>query len=82
VAEPPPAPPPLVAEPRRAAVSGFPDYEEERQPPLDHLALTAWAASVAVVLGLVVAGVAFREDVMGAWPPSQRLYAMFGAAMP
>ncbi|MBN8926098.1 MAG: hypothetical protein J0H19_05685 [Rhodospirillales bacterium] len=40
----------------------------------------AWAASVALLLGLVVAGILGRHAVMTAWPPSARLYTALGLA--
>ena len=49
-------------------------------PAWDRLALGAWAVSVVVLAGLVVAAVHFRTDVMRGWPPSERLYAMLGYA--
>ena len=42
----------------------------------------AWAASLLVVAGLAGAAVAYRTDIMLAWPPSQRVYAVFGAKLP
>jgi hypothetical protein len=88
---PPPwaAAPPLVAEARRRAAARFSDDDDEddwRQkraatpaPALDRTAIAAWAASVFLLFGLVVAVVAFRADIMRAWPPSQRLLALFDA---
>jgi hypothetical protein len=40
----------------------------------------AWAASIAAIVLLVIGGYAWRAEVMSAWPPSTRLYAMFGLA--
>ena len=40
--------------------------------------IAGWAASIAVLLILVWAAVAWRSDVMRAWPPSERLYTALG----
>ncbi len=78
VAPPPPDPPPLMGEMRDIPAERFPDYEEAA-PTWDRPAIAAWAASILLLVGLVVAAVQFRAEVMHGWPPSQRLYAMFGA---
>ena len=77
----PPAPAPLIAEARLTPAVSFPDYEEE-QPGWDRRALAAWAASIVVLVGLVAAAVQFRAEVMRGWPPSQRVYAVLGYAVP
>ena len=69
VPEPAPAPPPPLAgtgtaRPRRA----------------DAVALAGWAVSLALLAGLGWGGVRWRDDVMRAWPPSERLYAALGLA--
>jgi hypothetical protein len=71
---------PLTAEPRRAPPPAFPDYEDE--PPRDWRALAAWAASLLLLVALVAVAVQFRAEIMRAWPPSQRLYGIFGATLP
>ncbi len=77
---PPPEPPPLFAAPQFPLAAGFPDYEEAPEKPiLDQRAMLAWAASLLLLVGLAVAAVQFRGEVMHIWPPSQRLYAAFGA---
>ncbi len=42
--------------------------------------LIAWLASLAVLIALVFAAYAWRDRVMAAWPPSERLYAALGLA--
>jgi predicted Zn finger-like uncharacterized protein len=82
---PPPPPrqrpvlPPLVAEERRPPPAPFPDYEEE--PVGKRGAFAAWAASLLLLAGLAVAAVQFQAEIMRAWPPSQRLYALFPAGL-
>jgi predicted Zn finger-like uncharacterized protein len=50
------------------------------QPPAGpSLALRfAWVASFVVIVALLGAGYAWREDLMVAWPPSVRLFAALG----
>lgn len=59
----------------------------KRRPIRDGLNLVAaagpalvasWVVSIAAVAGLVWAAVAWRGDVMNAWPPSERLYMALG----
>jgi predicted Zn finger-like uncharacterized protein len=38
----------------------------------------AWAASVLVLVLAVWAGFAWRADIAAAWPPSARVYGLFG----
>jgi predicted Zn finger-like uncharacterized protein len=77
---PPPEPPRLYGEPRIPLAAAFPDVQPAvKQPTLDRQALVAWAASIVVLVGLGVAAVQFRAEVMQGWPPSQRVYAVFGA---
>lgn len=40
--------------------------------------LAGWVVSVAIVIGLCWAAIAWRGDVMRAWPPSERLYSVLG----
>jgi hypothetical protein len=52
------------------------------QPPQrSNLALTiAWLGSVVVIVVLLYAAYAWRVEVMAAWPPSERVYAVLGLA--
>lgn len=71
-------PPPLVAGPRHSLAGSFPE-PARKQPVWDRWVIAAWAASLLAVAGMGVAAVQFRADLMHSWPPSQRLYAVFGA---
>ncbi len=42
----------------------------------------AWLASIAVILGLLWGAYAWRADVMADWPPSIRVYSLFGLTAP
>ncbi len=82
-APPPPPPPvlhvpvaPLAAEPRLARTPSFPPYDAP--PPRRRGALAAWAVSILVLAGLGFAAVHFQAEIMQGWPPSQRVYAVFG----
>ena len=82
-ASPPPPPPtlpgpaaPLAAEPRLARAPSFPPYDAP--PARRRGALAAWAVSILVLAGLGFAAVQFRAGIMSGWPPSQRVYAVFG----
>ncbi len=82
------APPPVAEARRRAATRFIEDDEDDGapgptdtgKPALDRTAMAAWTASVLLLVGLVVAVVAYRADLMRAWPQSQRLFALFEAA--
>ncbi len=75
---PPPAFPSLMSEARRPLAVPLPDYEDEEYEPASNRGATvAWIASVLLLVGLVVAAVQFQTEIMRAWPPSQRLYAVF-----
>ena len=39
-----------------------------------------WVASLLVLAGLGWAGLTYRAQVMQAWPPTERVYALFGLA--
>lgn len=61
--------------------------DDARPPPRDDEinlapnrrgALLAWLVSLAILALLIWAAFAFRNQVMGAWPPSTRLYAVLG----
>jgi len=70
-------PPPLAAEPRAPRVPSFPPHEAP--PARRRGALLAWAASILLLAGLAIAAVRFQAEVTRAWPPSQRVYAVFAA---
>ncbi len=81
----PPAPMPVRAEPLAPIV--IPRIEEKlvpdpAEPPPGRgpaiIAASAWAASVAVLLGAGWAFVTWRADIMALWAPSRRLFALFG----
>jgi predicted Zn finger-like uncharacterized protein len=40
--------------------------------------LMAWVASIAFLLVVAASAYAKRDNVMQAWPPSQRVYGLFG----
>jgi len=64
-----PPPPGAAAEDRLALAPS--------SPP-DRFAVAGWVLTV-LVLGLAAyAGYVFRAEVMEAWPPAQRLYALLG----
>ena len=90
--EPPPAAAPedhARVEPR---LSGYrprniDSADDSRLPPRDDEielaprrggALLGWLISLAILALLIWAAFAFRSQVMGAWPPSARLYAVLG----
>jgi predicted Zn finger-like uncharacterized protein len=88
---PPAAPPAIVAAPAAALPAPAPEPEAppapavpERAPvardPRDRALVGAWAASVVVVLGGVAAMLAFRAQLMSAWPPVTRLFSVLGLA--
>lgn len=74
----PPLPEPPLPEPPR------PDLRERLAPlgrmSADRAVLAGWVLSLAVLILLGWAAVAWRADVMRAWPPSERAYAAFGLA--
>jgi predicted Zn finger-like uncharacterized protein len=57
------SPPQLPALPRRRGV---------------RLATFGWAAFLFIVVSAFIAGIAARDQVVAAWPPAARLYAMVG----
>ncbi|MGK7864500.1 zinc-ribbon domain-containing protein [Falsiroseomonas sp. E2-1-a4] len=86
VAPPAPQPPPDPPLPRPAPLrSPLPPgaAAEDRlalapSSPPDRFAVAGWVLTV-LVLGLAAyAGYVFRAEVMEAWPPAQRLYALLG----
>jgi predicted Zn finger-like uncharacterized protein len=48
------------------------------RPPRDRPLLAAWLVSVVLLIGIAVAAYFARDQIMQAWPPSQRLYAALG----
>ncbi len=86
---PPPLPPPPLAQhgaepqpipPPPSGASAEDRLGQAPASPPDRFAVAGWVLTV-LVLGLAAyAGYAFRADVMEAWPPSQRLYALLGLA--
>jgi len=42
--------------------------------------VAAWAASIGLVILLIVCAFIWREDIMQAWPPSERVYNALGVA--
>ncbi|MBU8541100.1 zinc-ribbon domain-containing protein [Falsiroseomonas tokyonensis] len=73
-AEPAPPPPP---EPARLAQDRLSDAPAS---PPDRFALAGWLVTLLVLVLAAYAGFAWRAEVMEAWPPSQRLYALLGLA--
>jgi uncharacterized membrane protein len=41
--------------------------------PIDRFALVGWLATIAVLLVAIVAVIAWRADIVAAWPPAARL---------
>jgi predicted Zn finger-like uncharacterized protein len=91
VAPPEAAPAPAVAPLRQRAASAL-DSETaaaEPAPPVVQTAdeptgapLSAWIASILVLVAIIVAGVVFRDVIMNIWPASQRVYAAIGLYHP
>ena len=63
----------LVAQPATGA-AGRPSRRDNTAP------LIAWLASLVLLIALIVAAYAWRDRIMAAWPPSERLYAALGIA--
>lgn len=81
--------PDLRAEPRLPGYRprSIDTEDDDRPPPRDDEieeprrrrgALVAWVVSLLLLALLIWAAFAFRGHVMGAWPPSTRLYATLG----
>ena len=83
---PPPEPPPLEHKPEAVVVVPTGPTAMDRlgaasAAPRAELGLRlAWAASVLVLLLLIVGLYVGRNGIMGAWPPSIRLYSLFRVA--
>ena len=76
-----PLPPPLRSEARLMNYREELDTQPLPRVSASHsgrVALLGWLLSLLVLLLLGGAAVAWRDDVMAAWPPSQRLYAALG----
>jgi hypothetical protein len=71
---PAPTPPPL--QPGRPPAISSPHGGKPAAPWL--APALAWAASLAVLAGVVGALVYYRADVIAAWPPAARLFSAFG----
>lgn len=87
--EPAAAPPAESLTPDRPPPSRGPTQSMPIDPPLprlsdaptsppDRMALAGWLVTVAVLAVGVYAGLAFRAEIMGAWPASARLYQALG----
>jgi hypothetical protein len=50
------------------------------EPGRNRGAVAAWAASLVILVALGFAAVHFRTEIMQAWPPSARAYALLGLA--
>ncbi|WP_439596174.1 zinc-ribbon domain-containing protein [Falsiroseomonas sp.] len=68
---------PPAADPARLAQDRLSDAPAS---PPDRFALAGWLLTVLVLAFAAYAGFAWRAEVMEAWPPAQRLYALFGLA--
>jgi predicted Zn finger-like uncharacterized protein len=92
-APPPPAPPEMVAapapepsppvaapEPEAPHAPAVPERTPVARDPRDRALVGAWVASVLVVLGGVAAMLAFRAQLMAAWPPVTRFFSALGLA--
>jgi predicted Zn finger-like uncharacterized protein len=82
-AAPPPAPePPAVVAPTPTLLT--PPMRERAPvasvPPTQAALLRAWIASLVVVTGAVAGLLVFRAEVMAAWPPAARMFAVLGLA--
>jgi predicted Zn finger-like uncharacterized protein len=85
---PPPAEPPGRHEPRlkplrprTEAKPAEPEPEDDEAPPTRGgraRAVAAWALSILVLAGAVVAAVNWRTQVVAAWPPSERVFSAVG----
>jgi predicted Zn finger-like uncharacterized protein len=75
-----PAPAPAEPEPEAPAAPTVPERTPVAREPHDRALVGAWAASVLVVLGGVAAMLAFRAQLMAAWPPVGRFFSVLGLA--
>ena len=58
------------------------DLPQVEPPPAAATVWLGWIASIVLLAVLIWAGYTYRNDVMQAWPPSQRLYAAIGLGLP
>jgi predicted Zn finger-like uncharacterized protein len=76
----PEPPPPPVAEPvvevRQSAMDRL-SAHPATEPSTTGLRI-AWALSLVVLIALAVAAYVWRAQIVAAWPPSARAYALFG----
>ncbi|MDO9708940.1 zinc-ribbon domain-containing protein [Paracraurococcus lichenis] len=83
---PPPAqrtdlPPPVATRPRPPQPIEPPLPRTESPPPRAGAALAAaWIGSILAVAGMVAALWVFRAEVVAAWPPAARLFALLDQA--
>lgn len=63
-----------------AAVPAPPPSFAARIRRADAAVLAGWVASLVLLVALGWGSVRWRNDVMHAWPPSERLYAVLGLA--
>jgi predicted Zn finger-like uncharacterized protein len=70
------------AEPEAPAAEAPPDHPPPHADAVPRArrrqVLAGWAASFMVIVLAISLGISWRRPVMRAWPPSIRLYAVFG----
>ena len=74
--EPLPEPEPEVA--RSSIVPPVPAAVPSASPWIARVVAAGWVATVLILGGAAWAGIARRDSVMQAWPPTERLYAAIG----
>lgn len=77
----PPPPPTPAARPAGGAIEAEPAGLARAATAADRgttALLAAWAVSLAVLAAAAWGAMAYRAEVIDAWPASQRLYALFG----
>jgi predicted Zn finger-like uncharacterized protein len=80
VPEVPAEPPAPAAEPVAPPAPAVPQRAPVAQAPQDRRLVGAWAASALVLLGGAAAMLAFRTELMAAWPPVTRVFMVLGLA--
>jgi predicted Zn finger-like uncharacterized protein len=68
--------PPPIATIRQSAMDRLAAHPA--RPPSKSGLKLAWAASIFVIVLALVGAFAWRSSVVAAWPPSERVYALFG----